>query len=416
MRYRITKPEHVLKGEISLPSSKSVTNRLLIIRALTKEPFVINNISDSDDTNVLLNAIETVNSKISNTIDVGPAGTSMRFLTAYLSRSNSEYILTGSERMKNRPISKLVDALRAMGAQIEYLEKGGFPPLKITGCDLQGGEVLVDSSISSQFTSALLMIAPTLPKGLILKMRNKMVSSSYIWLTLKLMENFGVKYTWTGETIEIPSQKYVAKDVTVEGDWSAASYWYEMAALADDADFVIRGLFNNSMQGDARIAELFDSIGVGTEYIEGGIKLYKKKISCKFFEYDFIENPDMVQTFAVTLCNLGIPFKFTGTESLKIKETDRIEAVIAELKKLGFKLESPNPDILSWDGNYEIKRQTVEIETYDDHRMAMAFAPAAIKHDLVIHEPLVVNKSYPCFWLDLKKAGFEIQNYIPGNL
>ncbi len=406
MEYCIYKADRSLRGEITLPASKSISNRLLIIQALSPKQFQISNLSDSDDTCVLSDAL-TADKK---TVDIRHAGTSMRFLTAYLSMEGGEKVLTGSDRMKHRPVGELVNALRALGADIRYLEKEGYPPLMIRSKKLKGGKLKIDSSFSSQFISALLLIAPVLEKGLQLKLTGHTVSSAYINLTLKLMESCGISYDWTGDQITIGAQKYDPVDVVVEADWSAASYWYEMAAISEDPDIIIRGLSSRSLQGDAVLAEICTDFGISTEYLDNGIRLSGKAGTITKFNHDFTDHPDLVQTFAV-LCGLrSIPFHFTGTETLRVKETDRILALVKELSKFGIRIHSADDgSSMGYHGESTMDSGRIRIDTYQDHRMAMAFAPAAISgYELIIVDPDLVSKSYPGYWEDLKKVGFNI--------
>ncbi|MFC2113264.1 3-phosphoshikimate 1-carboxyvinyltransferase [Bacteroidota bacterium] len=397
-----------MQGIISLPASKSISNRLLILNALSEGTGTLENLSESDDTRVLQEGLKSGE----GTIDIGHAGTSMRFLAAYLSISPGEYILTGSSRMQQRPIGKLVDALTGLGASISYLVTTGYPPLSIKGHPLDGGEIRVDSSISSQYISALMMIGPVLNNGLTIHLENLVVSASYIHLTKNLMKEMGIPVKYTGTTIEVPFQKYKGKDMRVEGDWSAASYWYALAALAEKADLEIRGLQKNSYQGDSVLPELFHPLGVETTYTKVGIRLRKIRRPITNFEYNFGDSPDLVQTMAVLCSLLDIPFRMTGTTTLKIKETDRINALQTEIRKLGILIETdPNGAWISWDGKKSPNIPgDIQIKTYQDHRMAMAFAPAAVIFPgLVIEDPGVVNKSYPGFWKDLEMVGFDIQ-------
>lgn len=405
MQYKIEAPK-TIDTIVNLPASKSISNRALILKALSKEIHGIDNLSNCDDTNVMVEAFEGN----SNLIDVKAAGTSMRFLTAYLSRTLGDWIITGTERMKERPINVLVDALVSLGARIEYLGKLGYPPLKIKGTALDGGEIYLSGEVSSQFISALLMIAPTMTKGLIIHMEGNIISVPYIRLTLGMMAQFGVKAVWEGNTIKIFPEEYKGIPYTVESDWSAASYWYEILALAESGKVKLKGLFSDSMQGDSKVAELFLDLGVKTEFIEDGVLLTKtNRITGKMF-HDFVNEPDLAQTFAITCCMMNIPFMFTGLQTLKIKETDRIEALKKELKKLGFILKDSMNSILEWDGERCIPETAPVIKTYEDHRMAMAFAPAALRfNNLRIDKPTVVTKSYPFFWEDLKEAGFTIE-------
>lgn len=405
MKYKITAPKSPIYTSIKLPASKSISNRALILKALSNSPFPIENLSDCDDTKVML---EVFNSK-TNTFDIGAAGTSMRFLTAYLSKIPGEWIITGSERMQQRPINTLVEALNTLGAHIEYLKNQGFPPLKIRGSALDGGDIFLSGGISSQFISALLMIAPTMEKGLTLHLEGDVISIPYIKLTLRMMEKFGVKCDWVDNVIKIFPNEYKPIPYLVESDWSAASYWYSIAALSNDAKIELKGLFQESGQGDSKVAELFQDLGVETEFKEDGVILTKTDRIAKKLFHNFINEPDLAQTFVVVCCMMDVPFLFTGLQTLKIKETDRIEALKAEMKKLGYVITDSHNSILEWDGERCEPEQTPVIATYEDHRMAMAFAPAALKLDnLTIAEPMVVTKSYPYFWEDLSKAGFSV--------
>ena len=411
MKYLISKSDKTLKGSIVLPGSKSVANRALIIHALSYSPYENENLSDSDDVRVMN---EVINSN-SNVFDIGHAGTAMRFLTAFLAQIMGEWTITGSERMKQRPIGILVDALNKLGARIEYLENDGFPPLKIVGSHLTGCILELDGSVSSQYISALLMIAPTIEGGLTLRLKNKITSRPYIDMTLKLMEQFGVKSVWKGNEIRIAEQTYKARPFSVEADWSGASYWYQMAVMADELDLELIGLTTESLQGDAQIALWFEQLGIDTVATEKGSKLVKNgKALPKKLSLNFIENPDVAQTFAVLCVMKQIPFHFTGLETLKIKETNRIAALQDELAKFGARIAEPAHGELSWDGTFPLEKQAIpEIETYHDHRMALAFAPACQEHGSVaIIDPMVITKSYPGYWADLKSVGFEVKDVV----
>jgi len=408
MKYLVSKPDSILKGSIVLPSSKSISNRALIIHALSYSPYSIENLSDSDDTRVM----EQVFNSNSNQFDIGHAGTAMRFLTAFLSQIVGEWTITGSDRMKERPIGILVDALTKLGARIEYTENEGFPPLRIYGSHLKGCVLELDGSISSQYISALLMIAPTLEGGLTLRLKNKITSRPYIEMTLKLMEQFGVHHLWIGNEILISEQKYTAHPFSVEADWSGASYWYEMAVIAEEVDLELVGLHIQSLQGDAIIAQWFEQLGIKTTATEKGSRLTKNGQPLpEFLQLNFIENPDVAQTFAVLCVMKQIPFHFTGLETLKIKETDRIAALQDELGKFGAQLTEPAIGDLKWDGTFPLEKQFLpEIETYHDHRMALAYAPACMAlGQIAILDPMVVTKSYPGYWDDLKKVGFKVE-------
>lgn len=407
MRYQLIAPSRV-KTVIQLPESKSISNRALIIHALSRGEDVPANLSDCDDTQVMIRALR----EDSESIDIHAAGTAMRFLTAYLSATPGTHTLTGTARMQQRPIRILVDALRELGAGIEYAGKEGFPPLRIRGKALSGNPIALQGNVSSQYISALLMIGPVLANGLELRLTGEIISRPYIDLTLQLMKEFGAVAGWTsGSSIRVEPRPYRSVPFTVESDWSAASYWYQIAALMPEAEIELTGLFPNSYQGDSRGAEIFAKIGVQTHYTEAGVRLVKKGERPARIEESLVDMPDLAQTFVVTCALLGIPFRFTGLQTLKIKETDRIAALKAELAKLGYVLHDENDSILSWNGERCEPQQTPVIETYEDHRMAMAFAPAALCYPhLLIAEPQVVSKSYPAYWDDLKKAGFGIES------
>ena len=405
MNYNI-KGQSLLKSTITLPSSKSISNRTLILNALSGCPQDIQNLSDCDDTEVLVKALGFEECDF----DIKAAGTAMRFLTALLATKEGNWTITGTERMKNRPIKLLVEALRSVGGKIEYMEKEGFPPLRIHGSQLQGGKISMAGNVSSQYISALLMIAPLMKNGLTLQLKGEVVSKPYIHLTIELMKIFGVDAEWNGATIDIHPQSYKPVSFTVESDWSAASYWYEIAALSK-VEITLKGLFENSLQGDSAVARLFEPLGINTVFTAGGVILKQADRQTQTMEYDFEDEPDLAQTFVTTCCLLNIPFHFTGLQSLKIKETDRIEALKNELRKLGYLLEDSNNSILTWDGKKCEAEATPTIKTYEDHRMAMAFAPAALvrQHGITIANPEVVSKSYPHYWEDLQKAGFSIE-------
>ncbi len=404
-KIRISAPDKIATS-IQLPSSKSICNRALIIWALSKGYKSIDNLSDCDDTRVMVRALENM----PDTIDIMAAGTAMRFLTAFLSVTEGEHTITGTERMRQRPIKILVDALRSIGADIEYTENEGFPPLKIKGTRLEGKEITLPGDVSSQYISALMMIGPILKNGLKLKLTGNIISRPYINLTIEIMKEFGGKAEWEKDNvIVIHPQNYKPVPYYVESDWSAASYWYEIAALSEDACIELPGLFEKSFQGDSKVAELFEQLGVKTEYADKHITLSKSRNITERLEYDFVNQPDLAQTFVVTCCMLEIPFRFSGLQSLKIKETDRMAALMNEMKKLGYVISESEGSILEWNGERCESETTPAIDTYEDHRMAMAFAPAALKlKNIRINNPQVVSKSYPGFWNDLTKAGFNI--------
>ena len=382
--------------QIHLPSSKSISNRALILNALAYSPFDIQNLSDCDDTRVTVKALDSNDT----TFDIGAAGTAMRFLTAFLAKTVGEWIITGSERMKNRPIKLLVDALTSLGARIEYVEKEGYPPLRIFGSAMMGGEISLNGGISSQFISALMMIAPYMQNGLKIKLEGNVISVPYIRMTMSMMKEYGVTVTFENNEIDIRPQLYKPIQFKVESDWSAASYWYEIISIAGKGQIFLSGLNFNSSQGDSKVAELFEQLGVKTDYQPEGVMLTSNGKFTDKFEYDFVNQPDLAQTFAVTCCLKEIPFHFNGVQSLKIKETNRIAALINELAKLGYKLFEPSEGELVWAGEHCEAVNNISIATYEDHRMAMAFAPAALKVPIIVEEPEVVSKSYPNFWKD----------------
>lgn len=380
---------------------------MLIIRSLAGSGANLFNLSDSDDTEVLSKAIDTE----SDVKDVGHAGTAMRFLTAYLSTQPGEVTLTGSQRMKQRPVGPLVDALKQVGARIEYLENEACPPLMIKGGGLTGGNIAIEAGISSQFISALMMIGPVLEGGLSIELVGKVVSASYIEMTLSLMNSCGAGARFDGKIITVPQGTYSMESFMVESDWSGASYWYQVAALLPGSEISLPNLTQNSLQGDSALIQIFESLGVRSTFNEEGLILRSQKQDLpEHYAYDFTACPDLVQTLAVSLCALGVPFRFTGTSTLRVKETDRIAALQTELKRVGFILTAdPSGEWLEWDGTTCDPESEPVIQTYHDHRMAMAFAPLAISlGKIAIEDPGVVSKSYSGYWTDLEKAGFGI--------
>ena len=414
MQYIVSCPEHI-DTSIMLPASKSISNRALIIQALTKGGMMPENLSDCDDTEVIIRGL----GKQSEIIDIKAAGTAMRFMTAYLSATEGEHTITGTERMKHRPIGILVDALRYLGAEIEYVGEEGYPPLRIRGRQLEGGTLLIAGDVSSQYISALLMIAPILTKGLELKLTGNIISRPYIDLTLHLMHEFGVAAEWSDfDTIRVKPQPYQQRAYTIESDWSAASYWYEILALTDDTQskVALQGLKDGSRQGDSTVRYIFSLLGIKTSFKEKGVNgmpealLTRHSRMLNRMDYDFTNQPDLAQTLIAVCPVLGIPFHFTGLGTLKIKETDRIEAMKREMEKLGYILHEEEGTALSWTGERCEPMTLPTIDTYEDHRMAMSFAPLAIKlGEIRINNPEVVSKSYPHYWADLRKAGFKIQ-------
>ena len=407
MYYTLEPPQRI-SGTVRLPSSKSISNRVLIINKLAGNVTLPENVSDCDDTFVMKKAL----AHSAEITDVMAAGTAMRFLTAYYAVSKEQTLLTGTPRMLQRPIRVLVDALRDLGAHIDYLKEEGYPPLRIKGSKLNGGKVVLEGSVSSQFTSALLMIGPVLEKGLHIELTGKIVSRPYIDMTLQLMNAFGAKAWWENDhSLKVEYGGYEKHPFTVENDWSAASYWYEIVALAPDNEATVQlpGLHEESIQGDAHIRELFKPLGVETTIENGVVVLHKSNASQTLFELNLEKQPDLAQTFVVTCAMLNRPFCITGLQSLKIKETDRLKALKTELEKFGINLKINSGDTLSWNGKAHEPQSHIAIDTYEDHRMAMAFAPCCFRFpQLRINNPQVVSKSYPEFWQDLETTGFVI--------
>ncbi len=413
MNYKLHFSSNILKGEVTLAGSKSISNRVLIIQALCNTDFKIEALANANDTELLAHLLKS-NEEV---LDAGPAGTTFRFMTAYLTLFGGNSIITGSERMKQRPIKVLVDACRKLGATIHYLENEGFPPLNIISGTISGGKQLaIPANTSSQYISALLLIAPILSGGLSLELTGKIVSKPYIEMTLGLMQYFGVSHKWENQVIVITEQAYQAKPFIVEADWSAASYYYSLAALSDEADICLNGLFENSLQGDSALVNIFESFGVKTHFTERGIRLIKHQtVIPDAFHYDFILCPDLAQTLAVVCAALGIKGYFSGLETLRIKETDRIQALENEISKGGCHISLFSTDDNTGKEVYEVfgKFATSVVpvfKTYEDHRMAMAFAPLALLSPVEIDEPMVVIKSYPDFWTDFQHLGLIIND------
>lgn len=411
MIYTIKPPVGPVFGDVILPASKSISNRALLIRALSGSDAPIHNLSDCDDTDVMLAAI----SQMPDVIDIGAAGTSMRFLTAYLAlREGEVHVITGSERMKQRPIGILVDALRKLGADIEYLENEGFPPLRIKGRRLKGRLLELPGNVSSQYISALLMIAPLLEGGLTLRMKGNIGSRPYIQMTLSMMRHFGIEADWkTSGVIQVHPGRYAFSEYTVEPDWSASSYWFEVIAIAgrEYLDMLgLPGITTDSLQGDREVAHIFEKLGVTSFHLMESFRMSyvrTEPVSCLY--YDFADVPDLAQAVVVACCLSDIPFVFSGLESLHIKETDRIEALKTELAKLGYLLKGGDDGTLMWQRGKCRRIRNAVIETYHDHRMAMAFAPCCMKFGQIrIADPGVVSKSYPGYWEDLRRLGFTI--------
>lgn len=387
MNYNISHPTNEIECEINLPSSKSISNRLLMISALCEDKFEIINLSESDDTISLKNILNNHTQEI----NVGATGTSFRFLTSYLATlAGKEFILTGNKRIQERPIKELVEVLNNLGADISYVRKKGFAPLRIVGKNLLGGEVTIDGSISSQFITSLLLISPNLMNGIKINILGKIVSRSYIEMTLKMMREFGVNSRWVRRNIEIKPQKYIARDYSIESDWSAASFWFEIAALSKKSKIILNGLKQNSIQGDSELINLFADLSIVSTFNDNVLTL--EKIGHLNFpsKINLINTPDLYQPLKCVLISLGLNSRITGIDTLLEKETNRVAAVDRGFKRL-----------------YLNK----SIDTYQDHRMAMSFAPLSLRYgEININNINVVSKSYPNFWKDLEKAGFKIES------
>ena len=416
MQYTIEAPER-LTQTIKLPASKSISNRALVIYALSGGSVLPENLSDCDDTEVMIRALRDMPEEI----NIKAAGTAMRFMTAYLSVLDGHcHTLTGTERMKHRPIGLLANALRHLGADISYLGEEGFPPLRIRGQELQGGLLEIPGNVSSQYISALLMIGPVLKNGLTLRLTGSIISRPYIDLTLSVMHQFGAEAEWTDiDTIQVAPVTYKERSYYIESDWSAASYWYEMMALSQNEDDEVRleGLMDGSRQGDSSVRYIFSLLGVKTTFgtTEPGkpttVTLRRNGHRVPRLDYNFVNSPDLAQTFVVCCAVMGVPFHFRGLSTLKITETDRIKALKTEMRKLGFVLSEGDGTELIWSGERCEPDLEPGIDTYEDHRMALAFAPAAFRiRGLKINQPQVVSKSYPRYWDDLEAAGFCIMH------
>lgn len=401
---QLYKSDANLTRQINLSSSKSESNRVLLMDALSQSPFQLTNLSDAKDTQTMQRLLE----EKAEVWDVMEAGTTMRFCTAYLGVFGQGQTITGTARMKQRPIGLLVDALRELGSDITYLENDGYPPMKINGLKAQKTrEIAIPGNVSSQFISALLMIAPTLPQGLRLTLTEEIFSRPYIEMTLDLMSHFGISHTWEQNVIDIAAQPYRHQAYQVESDWSGASYWYAMAAVAEHADLKLTGLKENSNQGDQAIVDIMQSFGVLTTYEADGVRLTKSDVRESELTIDFNKCPDLAQGVMVAAALKGITLSMTGLETLYIKETDRVGAMKAELAKVGATLEDLGSRWVLRPGNGTFSEPT--IQTYEDHRMAMAFGPVSLVSDLKVEDPGVVAKSYPGYWDDLKSVGIRMK-------
>ncbi|MBL7472453.1 3-phosphoshikimate 1-carboxyvinyltransferase [Robertkochia sediminum] len=407
MRLRLTFPEKNINGKIRVTGSKSESNRLLLLKALYPN-LEVTNLSNSDDTGVMLQGLE----KERGTVDIHHAGTAMRFLTAYFAtQPEKEVVLTGSQRMKERPIAILVDALKSLGSDIQYMENEGYPPLRVRGTAITNPKVTMAANVSSQYISALLLIAPALENGLELHLEGKITSVPYIKMTLSLLNEIGVETDFHGGVIRVsPLRAAKARTLTVESDWSSASYFYSLAAIANQSSIELESYKSNSLQGDSVLQEIYPALGVSTSF-DG----HRLLLTCdgdgqpsERLVLDLANAPDIAQTIAVSCFAKGVGCELTGLHTLKIKETDRLEALKTELQKLGADIRVTNEALYLEPGG-QIKTE-VAIDTYNDHRMAMAFAPLAVKVPLIINDAEVVSKSYPDFWTDMQALGFHVES------
>ncbi len=413
----ITKNQPSIKGQVNLPASKSISNRLLIIEALSRKPFKWTNLSEAEDTSLMKKLIGQIQLRQGSgspvELDCKNAGTVFRFLTALLAITPGEWVLTGTKRMKERPIGILVQALRKLGADIKFSGEKNFPPLKISGRNLKGGKVEIDGSISSQYISALLLIAPLLKGGLTVNIINGMASKPYIDMTLGLMRRCGIPVKFEKNIITLSEGTYQPFPIVVEADWSSAAFWYEMAALSNSAELTFRHLGRESLQGDSILPEIYSNLGIETEYLDDGIRIRKSNQKTEELIFDFTNHPDLAPPVIVTSAAMGVIGRFTGLQSLKIKESDRLSALRIELEKQGYPVEVKNNLELqtfasqSTESSGLKKNFTTPVDPHADHRMAMAFAPLAILSGAItIQDPAVVAKSYPGFWEELQRHQF----------
>lgn len=418
---RITSTQNFIKCEITLPLSKSIVNRLLVINRLSGGLTISGLLADSTDTVVMQHLLEEIKSKENKTdtiteINVGNAGTVMRFLTALLAVTPGRWLITGTERMQQRPVKPLTDALESLGADLHFTSVSGYPPMQINGNpSLKGGKVQLNAGISSQFISAMMMLGPNLKGGIVIELQGEIISASYIRMTQALMQKAGADVNFEESTIIIKEQNYCKFDFSsiLEPDWSAAAFWYQVAAFTPDAHIFLKGLKNESVQGDSVLPAIYSNLGISSVFTGEGLLLTKSnQLADREFNYDFSECPDLAQAVIVTCAALGIKGHFTGLKTLRVKETDRIEALRNELTKLGYAVDVVDNEIFL-SGSVFINKHDhspVIVKCYDDHRMAMSFATLAIlRNDICIEEPEVVKKSYPGFWNDMAEVGFILE-------
>ncbi|MEI6312611.1 MAG: 3-phosphoshikimate 1-carboxyvinyltransferase [Bacteroidota bacterium] len=403
-KIKLVKNRDVRECIIQLPSSKSIANRVLLIQQLCKESFKIKNLSTAADTQVLVEALKGN----SSTIDIQDAGTACRFMCAYLATQGGEYTLTGTARMQQRPIKPLVDALNSIGANITYLDKEGYLPLSFKNTQIIGGTIQIDASMSSQFVSALLLIAPTLKNGLTIQFKNA-VSMDYIEMTLELLKYFGIDLVATEQSISIAPQAYKAQNISIESDWSSASYFFSIAAMIPNSRIQLNNLTVYSLQGDVVCSYIATQLGAETHLLGDNIAVRQQDISIDHFEYDFKDCPDLVMTFAVLCALKKIKARFKNIDHLAYKESNRLLALQSELAKINCAFYASDEAWIIEPTAFDTN-QTIEINTYDDHRMAMAFAPLAFISKAVVFDHVeVVKKSFPDYWNQVAKCGLEIQ-------
>jgi 3-phosphoshikimate 1-carboxyvinyltransferase len=405
-------PEKAICASLQLGGSKSISNRLLILREVLHEAFPINNLSDSEDTRLLNKVLNQLKNEENLNFNVNHAGTDLRFLTAFLAtRPGGPYILNGSERLKERPIAELVNALKQIGADIQCPEKENHPPLHIIGKNLQGGKIQVLANISSQFISALLLISPVLPQGLELVLHGDTVSRPYITMSIELLNAFGIKCDYQGNTIRVlpvQTHKSHAQEYTVESDWSSASYWFSVCALSENTQIHLKHFNRQSLQADSRLFELYAGLGVKAVFDNGALTLTHAPVTIREFSGDFTACPDIAPTLACTCLGLGIKARLTGLKTLQLKESRRIDVLKTELEKFGARVNTSD-DHLELIPPQKKNTDSIRISAHHDHRMAMSFAPLSVVYPgLQIEDPDVVNKSYPRFWEDLQSLGFRL--------
>jgi len=410
LRYTISKADKDLLGEVTLYPVKSISNKVLVFRVLKHSSNDQKSLPEEEEVEIIYENVP----KIKKTIGKGDAGKALRHLRSFFHFFKADWVITGSDKAKDHPIETVVKLLQKQGISIDFIERAGMPPFKLIGKNFRGNVVLrVDSSISSKMISASLILSPSLPNSVVLEMKDKIINSSYIDLTLKALQYLGINSGWKKSEILIEAEFKDGSELSVEADWSAASYWYELAALSNKCNLTIRGINVDSTQFDSVVKELFEQFGVKTTYIQDGITLTKGKKRVKLFEYDFTNNPDLVPTFAVMCVMLRIPFRMMGVKDLHIKCNDRIKSLQSELLKFGAALTlevQDDQETLCFDGKIKrISNKPIEISTFDDHRMAMAFAPIAVTGiPITIENPKLTSMSYPSFWDDFKKTGFTV--------